>query len=106
MGSALALGMHPLDRTVNARLVNHYASSTRSFKPAKYYGGTAEQLALSIGMWTVGRMTHKPKMSHLGMDLLRAQALTEMLVQPIKAARIMDVTARRSPPGIEKRRRV
>jgi membrane-associated phospholipid phosphatase len=28
----------------------------------------------------------KPKLSHLGIDLLRAQAVTEILVQPIKFA--------------------
>ena len=86
MGSALALGLQPLDQTVNARLVNHYDIVNTFFKPAKYYGATAEQLALSIGMWTVGRLTHKPKVSHLGMDLLRAHAVTEMLVQPVKFA--------------------
>jgi membrane-associated phospholipid phosphatase len=36
----------------------------------------------------------KPKMSHLGMDLLRAQAVTEILVEPIKFS-----THRQRPDG-------
>jgi membrane-associated phospholipid phosphatase len=86
IGGALALGMHPFDKTVNARLISHYDIVNNIFKPAKYYGDTPEQLAFSIGTWAIGRMTHKPKMSHLGMDLLRAQIVTEMLVQPVKFA--------------------
>ena len=86
IGGALALGVHPVDQTVNARLISHYDIVNNIFAPAKYYGDTPEQLAFSIGTWAIGRMTHKPRMSHLGMDLLRAQALTEMLVQPVKFA--------------------
>ena len=56
------------------------------FAPAKYYGDTPEQLAFSIGTWVLGRALDMPKMSHLGMDLLRAQAVTELLVEPIKFA--------------------
>ena len=86
IGGGLALGMHPFDQTVNARLISHYEIVNRIFSPAKYYGGTPEQVALSVGTWAIGRVMHKPKMSHLGMDLLRAQAVTAMLVQPIKFA--------------------
>jgi membrane-associated phospholipid phosphatase len=56
------------------------------FAPAKYYGDTPEQVAFSVGTWLVGRMTDRPRVAHLGLDLLRAQALTEMLVTPIKFA--------------------
>jgi|KBSSwiS6_1023812.scaffolds.fasta_scaffold06945_4 membrane-associated phospholipid phosphatase len=97
MGSALALGLHPLDHTVNARLVSHYDLVNTFFAPAKYLGDTPEQLAFSIGTWAIGRRMHKPKMSHLGMDLLRAQALTEMLVQPVKFA------TRRERPDLSNR---
>ena len=51
-------------------------------------------MAFSIGTWVLGRVMHKPKMSHLGMDLLRAQALTEIMVEPIKFA-----THRERPDG-------
>ena len=85
-GGALALGVHPVDTQVNARLINHYDTVNTIFAPAKYYGDTPEQMALSIGTYAVGRIFDKPRVAHLGMDLLRAQAITEMLVEPIKFA--------------------
>jgi membrane-associated phospholipid phosphatase len=51
-------------------------------------------VALSVGTYAIGRIFDKPKMSHLGMDLLRAQALTEILVEPLKLA-----THRERPDG-------
>ena len=64
------------------------------FAPAKSYGNTPEQVALSLGTYAFGRVFNKPKVSHLGMDLLRAQAITELLVQPLKFA-----THRERPDG-------
>ena len=94
IGGGLALAVHPLDQTVNARVLNQYALLNTLFAPGKYFGDTPEQMALSIGTWAVGRVIHEPKLSHLGMDLLRAQALTEILVEPIKL-----VTRRERPDG-------
>ena len=86
IGGGLALGTRPFDQTVNARVLNQYEVLNEIFAPAKYYGDTPEQLAFSIGTWVLGRALDMPKMSHLGMDLLRAQAVTELLVEPIKFA--------------------
>lgn len=94
IGGGLALGAHPFDTTVNRRLLNQYDTVNAIFAPGKYYGDTPEQMALSIGTWVLGRVLDKPKMSHLGMDLLRAQAVTELLVEPIKL-----VTRRDRPDG-------
>jgi hypothetical protein len=93
-GGALAAGAGPLDVTVNTRLRNHYDTVNAIFGPGKYYGDTPEQMAFSIGTWALGRMMDKPKLSHLGMDLLRAQALTEIMVEPVKFA-----TRRERPDG-------
>jgi len=79
---------------VNVRLHSHYDVVNKIFAPGKYFGDTPEQMALSIGTWVLGRVMEKPKMSHLGMDLLRAQAVTEILVEPIKFA-----THRERPDG-------
>jgi membrane-associated phospholipid phosphatase len=86
IGGGLAFGTHAFDQTVNARVFNQYEIVNTLFAPAKYFGDTPEQMALSIGTWVLGRVMDKPKLSHLGMDLLRAQALTEILVEPIKFA--------------------
>jgi membrane-associated phospholipid phosphatase len=94
VGGALALAVHPADATFNARLQSHSDFVTDVYAPGKYLGGTAEQVALSIGTYAFGRIFDKPKVSHLGMDLLRTQMLTELLVEPIKFA-----THRERPDG-------
>ena len=42
--------------------------------------------ALSRGTYAWGRIFDQPKVSHTGMELLRAQLITEMLVQSLKFA--------------------
>lgn len=98
VGGALAAGAHQVDQSFNVRLRSHYDAVNAGFAPAKYFGNTPEQLALSLGTYAYGRMFQKPKVSHLGMDLLRAQILTEVLVQPIKFA-----TNRERPDGSDNR---
>ena len=94
LGGGLAVAVHPADRSVNARLISHYDVVNDIFAPAKYYGAAPEQLALSVGTYVFGRIMHQPKVSHLGMDLLRAQAVTELMVGPLKLA-----TRRARPDG-------
>ena len=94
IGGGLAAAAHPADQTLNARLVSHYDTVNTAFAPGKYFGDTPEQVALSLGTYAFGRIFNQPKTSHLGMDLLQAQILTEMLVEPIKFA-----TRRERPDG-------
>jgi hypothetical protein len=93
-GGGLALAVHPFDQTFNVRLRSHYDTVNASFAAGKYVGNTPEQVALSLGTYAFGRIFDQPKVSHLGMDLLQAQILTEMLVEPIKFA-----THRERPDG-------
>jgi hypothetical protein len=93
-GGGLALAVHPADRQFNIRLRSHYDLVNDVFAPAKYYGDTPEQVVLSLGTYAYGRIFDEPKVSHLGMDLLRAQAISELLVQPLKFA-----TRRERPDG-------
>jgi hypothetical protein len=94
IGGGLAAAAHPADRTLNARLISHYDVVNTAFAPGKYIGNTPEQVALSLGTYAFGRIFNQPKVSHLGMDLVQAQILTEMLVEPIKFA-----TRRERPDG-------
>ena len=94
LGGALAAAAHPADRTLNARLISHYDTVNTAFAAGKYVGNTPEQVALSLGTYAFGRIFKQPKTSHLGMDLLQAQILTELLVEPIKFA-----TRRERPDG-------
>jgi len=94
IGGGLAAAAHPADQTLNARLISHYDTVNTAFAPGKYLGNTPEQVALSVSAYAFGRIFDKPKVSHLGMDLVQAQLLTEMLVEPIKFA-----THRARPDG-------
>jgi len=94
IAGGLAAGAHPADQTFNARLRSHYDAVNTVFAPGKYIGDTPEQVALSLGTYAFGRAFSEPKVSHLGMDLVQAQLLTEMLVEPLKFA-----TRRERPDG-------
>lgn len=84
IGGGLALAAHPADQTFNIRLRSHYDGVNTAFAAGKYLGNTPEQVGLSIGTYAIGRLFDQPKTSHLGMDLLQAQILTELLIEPIK----------------------
>jgi membrane-associated phospholipid phosphatase len=75
-------------------LISHYDAVNTAFAPGKYLGDTPEQVAASLGTYAFGRIFDKPKVAHLGMDLVQAQILTELLVEPIKFA-----TRRERPDG-------
>lgn len=94
IGGGLAAAAHPVDRTFNVRLRSHYDGVNTAFAPGKYIGNTPEQVALSLGTYAIGRIFDQPKTAHLGMDLLQAQILTELLVEPLKFA-----TRRERPDG-------
>lgn len=86
VGGGLAFAAHQVDGSFNVHLRSHYTLVNDIYAPAKYYGDTPEQVALSLGTYAVGRIWDMPKASHLGMDLIRAQILTESLVEPLKFA--------------------
>ncbi len=93
-GGVLALAAHPADQSVNASMVAHYTEWNAFFAAGKYIGNTPEQVAGSIATYAWGRIFDQPKVSHFGMDLIQAQILTEVFVEPIKFA-----TQRERPDG-------
>jgi PAP2 superfamily protein len=94
IGGGLAVAAHPADQGLNAHLLSHDDSVNTAFAAGKYIGNTPEQVALSLGTYVYGRAFSQPKVSHLGMDLIQAQLLTEILIEPIKFA-----TGRQRPDG-------
>jgi hypothetical protein len=86
IGGGLAAAAHPADATFNAHVQSQSDAVNAFFAPGKYLGDTPEQVAFSLGTYAYGRFFDAPKVAHLGMDLLQAQILTEMLVEPIKFA--------------------
>jgi membrane-associated phospholipid phosphatase len=86
VGGGLALAAHPGDQAFNAKLLSHYDAVNTAFAPGKYLGNTPEQVAFSLSTYAFGRLRDQPKVAHLGMDLLQAQILSEILVEPLKFA--------------------
>jgi PAP2 superfamily protein len=86
IGGGLAGAAHAADQSFNVRLRSHYDAVNTAFVAGKYIGNTPEQVALSLGVYAFGRIGDQPKTSHLGMDLVQAQILCELLVEPIKVA--------------------
>jgi len=93
IGAGAALAAHPADKTVNAHLEGKEGLS-EFWAPGKFIGATYTQVGVSVGLYLVGRYVVPPvantdntnKWSHMGFDLLRAQALSQALVQGMKFA--------------------
>ena len=84
IGGGLAALAHPADVSFNAHLESHLDGVNAFFAPGKYIGNTPEQIAFSLGTYAYGRFFDAPKVAHLGMDLLQAQILAEIMVEPLK----------------------
>jgi len=93
IGSGLALAVHPVDDNVNTALVTSRTAS-RVFKPGAVLGQSYTLLALASTVYAIGRGKDEPKVSHVGMDLLRALAISEGLTQALKYT-----TRRERPDG-------
>ncbi len=80
IGGGLALGVHPIDDDVNQKL----ASEGGFFKAGHIAGHTAVLMGASMTTYGLGRAFGQSRMAHVGMDLLRAQIVTEAMVQSLK----------------------
>jgi membrane-associated phospholipid phosphatase len=93
IGGAAALAVHPADDKVNAHLVGKgWAKDV--FTPGATIGSAATLLPVTASIYIVGRWKDEPKVSHLGMDLLRSLAVAEGVTQTLKYA-----TRRERPDG-------
>jgi membrane-associated phospholipid phosphatase len=89
--SAAALA-HPVDDKVQQQIQGSDAWG-KFFAPGKYIGSWYVMTAASVGTWAVGRyvLPHEGesrtnKVSHLGLDLIRGQILSQVIVQGMKNA--------------------
>jgi membrane-associated phospholipid phosphatase len=92
-GGWTAIVFHPLDDEVNQAMI-HSTTAKNIFKPGAVLGQLPTLLAASITIYTVGRARDEPKVSHLGMDLIQALVISEVVVQTLKVA-----TQRERPDG-------
>ena len=96
VGSGLALVAHPFDDNVNRTLVGSRAAD-RFFKPGEILGELGPLLGTASTIYAVGRIGDKPRVSHVGMDLIRALAISEGVTQALK------YTVRRERPDLSSR---
>lgn len=81
----LALAAHPFDDNVNEALVGSETAHD-VFKLGEVLGELGTLLGSSSVVYAVGRIKDQPRVSHLGMDLIEALAMSEALTQSIKFA--------------------
>src|SRR5262245_28388086 len=90
IGLGAAALVHPADDYVQDHIQGSDAWG-KVFAPGKYIGSTYVHIGASLGIYLVGRYvlpgegeSRTNKWSHLGLDLLRAQIVSQVLVQGIK----------------------
>jgi membrane-associated phospholipid phosphatase len=92
-GGGLALAVHPADDEVNHAMVNSDFAHN-FFKVGEVLGELPTLLGSAATVYAVGRIKDKPKVSHLGMDLIEALVMSEALTQTLKYT-----TMRERPDG-------
>jgi hypothetical protein len=93
IGAAAALASHPGDDYVESHIVGN-KSAERFFSVGKWAGSAYVQIGSGVGLWAVGRYVIGPateesqtnKFSEIGFDLMRAQVLSQAVVQGMKYA--------------------
>ncbi len=92
-GGALAAASHPADNHVNSDLINaSWAHPTFAF--GAVLGETYTLGAASVVTYAAGRIVGNGKVSHVGMDMLQALAMSNLMVQTLKYT-----TRRERPDG-------
>jgi len=98
IGAGAALLAHPADDNLNAHLVGK-KSADRFWKAGSIVGSASTQIGVSVGLYVIGRYLVPPnpdqpvtegasprtnRWSHMGLDLLRAQIVSQTLVHAVK----------------------
>jgi hypothetical protein len=83
IGGGLALAVHPADDNVNQSMVNSDFAKN-FFKPGAVLGQFPTLISAAAITYVVGRAKDEPKVSHVGMDLIQALAISEGITQALK----------------------
>src|SRR5262245_9600668 len=92
-GGGLALAAHPFDDNVNEALAGS-DTAEKIFKTGEILGELVTLLGSATVVYAVGRLKDQPRVSHLGMDLIEALAMSEALTRTLKYT-----TGRERPDG-------
>ena len=101
VGAGLALAVHPADESANRYLVGNQTAE-RIFRPGAAIGSLPAVLGTAVVVYAAGRAKDKPKVSHVGMDLIQAIVVSEGVTQGLKLATRRerpDLSARSSFPS-------
>jgi hypothetical protein len=82
-GGGMALAAHPFDDDVHDALVGNDTADA-IFKPGQILGQFATLMTAASATYIIGRAKDEPRVSHVGMDLIRSIAISEGLTQSIK----------------------
>ena len=90
-GAATALAVHPADDYVATHIVGN-DTAENVFSLGRWVGNTYVEVGAAAGLWAIGRYVVAPaadeprtnKYSEIGFDLIRAQILSQALVQGMK----------------------
>ena len=93
-GGGLALAVHPVDDNVNAYFLDASSGVKNFFKPGAVLGQSYTLFAAAGTVYIIGRAGDKPRVSHAGMDLIRALIVSEAIVETLKYT-----TRRERPDG-------
>ena len=96
IGGGLALAVHPADDNLNRALVGD-ETAEKIFKAGEVLGELPTLLASASVIYAVGRLNDRPRVSHVGMDLIQSLAMSEALTQTLKYT-----TRRERPDGSSK----
>ena len=93
IGGAAALAVHPADDNVTPYLIDA-SWAHRTFGFGAILGDSPTLIGLSLGTYAWGRIRDEKTVSHVGMDMLQAIMLEEMIVETMKYS-----TRRQRPDG-------
>ena len=93
IGGGLALAVHPADDNLNQALVGD-ETAEKIFKAGEVLGELPTLLTSASVVYAVGRLSDKPRVSHVGMDLIQSLAMSEAVTQTLKYT-----TRRERPDG-------
>lgn len=85
LGAFAATVAHSVDRSVSDSF-SSAQSLNSTFEPGKTLGGTRLQFGSAVATFAVGRVTKSPKVTMIGVDLMKAQIISQTLTAGIKIA--------------------
>ena len=94
IGGGASAAIHPKDDEIARRIEATAGARRRVFRGGRIIGNGATQGAFALGMYIIGRTSHRARVSALGADLVDAQIVNMILTQGLKVS-----VNRRRPSG-------